>query len=340
MPGLISSDTKLHRLLKRPIAGIYSMSNLVSFEPFIDISVRSLCSQLTKRYTEVPQPCDFSFWLHAFVFDTLGEMTFSKPYGFLEQGKDVDGIMGSIWSHFEKVSLIGQVPWIDTVLHINPLLSKIRSRPVSPIVKFAMARFEERKARSKEEEDSINNHDLLSRFLVAQTHPGTPPFATFAWVSGNITAGSDSTAIILRTIFYYLLKNPTTMQNLRDEILQAGKSGLISEPPTWQETQGLRYLDACVKEAQRIHPPIGFHLERLVPKEGSMISGKFLKGGTIVGVSAWVVHRDTAIFGEDTDQWKPERWLDCTDEQRLKMEKTLFTVSTIFLWFSRNNQNF
>ena len=329
MPGLLSAkDANLHRALKRPIANLYSLSNLVSFENFVDDSIRKFFNQLDQLFIKTPnKPCDLGFWLPAFVFDTLGEITFSKPYGFVEQAKDVESIMGDIWKHFSRVSLVGQMPWIDTFLRINPLLSKLRPKPMSPIVKFAMARMQERKNRGITEEDSVNNQDLLSRFLVAQAkNPLAPPFAIMTWITGNITAGSDTTATILSAIFYYLLKYPDTLQKLKEEIVSATKTGRISQPPTWQESQTLKYLDAVVLEAQRIHPPVGMHLERVVPSEGANICGKYLPGGSVVGINAWVVHHDKEVFGEDVDEWRPERWIDCTEEQRFKMEKALFTV--------------
>jgi len=329
MPGLISTKSaSIHRALKRPIANVYSLSNLVSFEVFVNTTIRELCDQLDKVYTEqaVPKTCDLAFWLQAFAFDALGQLTFSKHYGFMERAEDVEGIMDSIWKHFEKVSLVGQIPWIDTLLRINPLISKISKKPISPIAKFAIARMQERKIRSQTEEDIVNNRDLLSRFLEAQAkNPETPPYALMSWVTGNITAAGDTTATILRTIFYYLLKHSNTLETLRNEIETATKSGSISQPVAWHEIKALKYLDACILEAQRIHAPVGLHLERVVPKEGATISGQYLKGGTVVGINAWVVHRDTEIFGNDVDVWRPDRWIDCTEGQRVKMEKALFT---------------
>jgi len=32
-----------------------------------------------------------------------------------------------------------------------------------------------------------------------------------------------------------------------------------------------------------------------------------------VTCNPWIVHRDTAIFGEDADDFRPERWLDEED---------------------------
>ena len=38
----------------------------------------------------------------------LGELTFSKRYGFLDAGKDVDNIIRDLEMHFDKVSLVSR----------------------------------------------------------------------------------------------------------------------------------------------------------------------------------------------------------------------------------------
>ena len=85
-------------------------------------------------------------------------------------------------------------------------------------------------------------------------------------------------------------------------------------------------MHACVKEAERIHPPIGLPLERIVPARGATICGQFFEGGTVVGMNAWVIHRNKDVFGHDADSWNPDRWL-CDKAQRARMENTLLTVS-------------
>ena len=50
-----------------------------------------------------------------------------------------------------------------------------------------------------------------------------------------------------------------------------------------------------------IHPAISLPLKRIVPPGGTTICGHFFEAGTVVGMNAWVVHRDKKIFGQDTD---------------------------------------
>ena len=116
------------------------------------------------------------------------------------------------------------------------------------------------------------------------------------------------------------------MQRLLAELDEARKEDRLSELVTWKESQSLPYLDAIIKESGRIHPPFGLHLERVVPPSGAEICGQFFKGGTVVGISPWVMNHDTGIFGSDADEWRPERWMECDKDRRKAMDNALFTV--------------
>lgn len=85
--------------------------------------------------------------------------------------------------------------------------------------------------------------------------------------------------------------------------------------------------NAVIQETLRIHPNTGTIIERKVPGNGAVIDGYFIPGGTIVGVNAWVLHRNEQVYGKDIDVFRPERWLDATQEQRLEMSRNLFSVS-------------
>ena len=105
-----TQDENLHRTLRKPIAGIYSLSNLLSFEPYVDKTISYFFSQLDKLYVHTGEACDLGALLQMFAFDVMGEMTFSKRLGFLERVEDVDGIMGSIWAYFKKTSPVSSTP--------------------------------------------------------------------------------------------------------------------------------------------------------------------------------------------------------------------------------------
>jgi cytochrome P450 len=328
LPGIFATqDESLHAMLKKPIAAVYSMSNLVSFESYVDSTIAYFTTILDERFAEKKAVCNFTDYLQFFAFDVVGEITFSTRLGFLEKGKDIDNIISDIWHFFEYVAVVGQMPWLDTLWVKNPIVSRLRKSGYSAMAAFAAARQKERADREANDQQ-LNNRDFLSRFMAARKKdPSIPEWAILAWTQSNIQAGSDTTAIFLRTLFYNLLKHPETLQKLRTELEDAKSKGELSEIVTWKESRELPYLAACINEAGRIHPPFGLHLERLVPKGGATVCGKFLPEGTIVGMNGWVVHRHKATFGEDADEWNPDRWLTKDEEKRKEMERSLLTVS-------------
>jgi cytochrome P450 len=97
-------------------------------------------------------------------------------------------------------------------------------------------------------------------------------------------AGADTTSIMTTAMLYHLLKNPSSLARLRKEVDDAVAEGRISKYVTWKESQTLPFLEACVHEATRMHPPFALPFERVVPEGGLEIDGYFIPGGTRIGI--------------------------------------------------------
>lgn len=171
--------------------------------------------------------------------------------------------------------------------------------------------------------------DLLSMFLKAKE--ARPDFfhdgRVLTMAVSMAFAGSETTGISLAAVFYYLVQNPECHHKLVRQIDDAARSGLIEERPgglvSWAESQKLPYLDACIREAFRLHPAPGLLLERIVPPDGADICGEHIPAGTIVGCNAWVIHRRPEVFGDDVETYRPERWLEVSKKKRKEMDGTM-----------------
>jgi cytochrome P450 len=137
-------------------------------------------------------------------------------------------------------------------------------------------------------------------------------------------AGSDSVGSLMRTTMFNLLIYPYSLQKLYEE-LRASK--VSSSFPQYSQVRNLPYLNACILEGIRMHPPFALPLERVVPKGGATVLGHFLPEGTVIGGNPYVVNRHKDTFGDDAEIWRPERWLECGEEQRKRLEASLLTVN-------------
>ncbi|EFX05320.1 pisatin demethylase [Grosmannia clavigera kw1407] len=323
-----TTDNSFHAQFRRCVNSAFAMSALVQYEPFVDNTTKLFLKQTEKLFVGNPAGCDFTRWLQFYAFDVIGEITYSKRHGFIEKNEDIEGIVDYLSRLFLYVAPIGQIPLLDRLLLKNPIYLKLSQYGLIdstfPVARFARARMAERlpdivegsgpilPTKTEKKKPTV---DLLSKFLAAKE--ARPEFMNDTLVQTMAVsmafAGSETTAISLSAVFYYLLRNPTALQRLRQELDEAARSGLFSDYETglvtWHESQKLPYLDACVKEAFRLHPAPGLPMERVVPAGGMEIAGHFVAGGTIVGCSAWVMHHNKAVFGEDTDAYRPERWL-------------------------------
>lgn len=84
--------------------------------------LRDFCAQLETRFMEGAnsgKTCDIANWISFFAWDFLGHMTWSKPFGFMEQGKDVGNVLGTA----ERVMRYFSVVSLDFSQHYPPVLT-------------------------------------------------------------------------------------------------------------------------------------------------------------------------------------------------------------------------
>ncbi|KAJ5678478.1 uncharacterized protein N7477_004111 [Penicillium maclennaniae] len=328
-------DEQFHREQKRPVANAYSVTSLLELEPAVDSCTEIFCSQL-QDFADKKRPIDLGTWLQYYAFDVVGEFTFAKKLGFLQEGRDVDDMMSGIQGILAYASLCGQVPEAHQLLLGNPLMPIFMPTMESwnQVLQFTLKQVNSRASLKRdgelEKRDLEKGKDMLSRWMaIHYSDPGKMSTRdVIVHLSTNVFAGSDTTAIALRAIVYFLLRNPKTMDRLVGEIDEADRLGRLSSPISYKESMShLPYLAAVIKEAMRLHPSVGFILERHVPQGGTILCGKHIPAGTTVGINAWVLHHDPKVF-PDPESFIPGRWLESSTEELKVMEQSFFAFGS------------
>jgi len=123
---------------------------------------------------------------------------------------------------------------------------------------------------------------------------------------------NDTTSIFISNVFWNLARLPKVYAKVREEVLAVGKD----TPLTYEILRTLKYLEAVLNETHRLYPngvmQVRYCLKDTTLPLGGGKDGKspiYVKKGDVVQVNKSVMHRDKEVWGEDADDFVPERWI-------------------------------
>ncbi|KAI0177897.1 cytochrome P450 [Pestalotiopsis sp. NC0098] len=120
-----------------------------------------------------------------------------------------------------------------------------------------------------------------------------------------LAAGYDTTASTLSFVYYYLCDNPEVLRKAQQEVDEVVGDKIV----TPDMLPKLVYIAACIKESLRLNSPVNI-LNRDA-REDTVIGEKYLiKKGVSVSTLLRHLHRDPEVWGDDADEFRPERMLN------------------------------
>lgn len=151
-------------------------------------------------------------------------------------------------------------------------------------------------------------------------------------------AGHDTTSILMQWALYELHRSPAARRALAAELdglfgADADVEAQLRAPGGAERLAHMPYATAVIRETLRLHPPAasvrmtapgtGFRLTLPAgtgngagsDDAGSTSTGKqqvVCPDGCIMYLNAFLIQRDRAVWGEDADEFVPERWLGDT----------------------------
>lgn len=304
-------DNAHHAARIRQVNSLYQTSALLNIEYQVDGATNEFVERLS-RFAKEGMTVDMSEWLKYYAFDAVGSLSvssqpiklrckvgiltssaqFGKPFGFLQKGTDIAGILETIHSYAFYGMVAGIYhEWHPTTYKIWQWLApKERGGGIAHIMQFAgqtmndwNQRLESEKAK---DEDKTDGGDLLytnqtgSLLAKVRRNPESFKIEDISYhMLMNVLAGGETTAASTANIVYYLMKNPRVLGKLRGDLEEVlGKRGVASKRISAKEAQNIPYLQAVIKESLRILPN-GLHLPRVVPKGGLTLAGRFFPEG-------------------------------------------------------------
>ena len=153
-------------------------------------------------------------------------------------------------------------------------------------------------------------------FLDALVRETRDPIELRSQLLNILLAGRDTTASLLGWTFFILVRHPEAYAKLREVVLNDFGTYTNSAELTFSSLKSCQYLQHVINETLRLYPVVPLNSRRAVrdttlPRGGGPdgMSKIFVKKGQQVDYSVHVMHHLKELWGEDADEFKPERWI-------------------------------
>ncbi|GAP87551.2 hypothetical protein SAMD00023353_0900110 [Rosellinia necatrix] len=296
--NILVAPVEKHAKLRRTLAHAFSDRSLHSQEAVMNEYAMLLVKGLGECGSE---PVDIVRWYNYMTFDVIGHLAFAES--------------------FDCLSTSAYHPWVSLIFSTIRLMAWTRALGrLAPALVPALLRLVPSRRTMRE----YRANGALTREKLARRRARAPGYVDFAEqllrseragalreadLLSNlpllVVAGSETTASALAGATYYLLSRPRAYARLAAEVRArfAGHADV-----TLPRVAELTYLPAVIDETLRLYPPANSNHPRLLPPRGATICGRFVPGGTLVGIGHWACFRSPLNFARP-EEFIPERFL-------------------------------
>ncbi|POS69670.1 hypothetical protein DHEL01_v211938 [Diaporthe helianthi] len=322
---LTEMNTARHDKRKATLVPAFAGARSRNFEVDVDDRVASLVNYIRTKARAAPgNSLNFSKIIRWFQLDLVTQVAFGEPWGDLADETDHYTFLGSMDKTMPLIHSVSMMP-LFRKLFFSKLVLYLAAprvtdkagmgRSLGEMRSIVKSRFE-----SPDEAKPGRQHgDVLSEWIKR----GHSPEQCELDLSILMPAGTETTVTVIRGVLLHMLSSPTVYQRLKQEIADGIKTGQISRPITNDQAKAMPYLQAVISEGMRVVPAVINGFGKKVPPGGDTICGKFVPEGTEVHGNWVSMLMNPEVFGEDSQLFRPERFLECDEKQKTYMLKTV-----------------
>ncbi|KAI0195845.1 pisatin demethylase [Xylaria flabelliformis] len=315
-------DLPAHDKMKSRLGGTFGGREIPLLEPGVDEEVKALIENIRGHLSNdggdgSSSLLDLAPLMSYLTMDVITKVAFGQEYGYLKADKDLYSFLREVRENWPKLAMTVDVPLIRGI-KLSPWFLKLFGPSVT---------------------DTKGMGKLMGvarEYVGKRYHPDAKPQRDLlgTWIRNGLTqdqaemeglfmiiAGSDTTASAIRITMLHVMTCPRVYNKLKQEIRDAVIDRKVSSPIKFEEAKQLPYLQAVVYEGLRMRPPAPSLYPKSVPPEGDVIHGKFIPGGTAIGMNTAALFSSTANFGDDAAIFRPERFAEADEQKRTEMER-------------------
>ncbi|KAF9261474.1 cytochrome P450 [Marasmius fiardii PR-910] len=333
--GLLGTIGERHRKQRKMLNPVFSIAHMREMVPIFYEVTHRLQKTLAAKVQDGPQEIDMLSWMGRTALELIGQSGFGYSFDSLTDEEHAHPYVGAMKgmsplfsrAHFARKYILPYIARIGTpsmrsfVARFLPSKDFQEGKHMADYM-WALSKeiFEAKSDSTNRLGKELGGRDIMSVLLQenekASEEDRLDDDELIAQMSTLIFGAMDTTSTALARILSLLATHPEVQTKLREEIDNAFQNGDIS----YDQLVSLPYLDAVARETMRAYPPV-HRLMRTTIKDavlplstpvtctdGSVVNEIFMPRNTDIFISIVNSNRNKAIWGDDAEEWKPERW--------------------------------
>ncbi|KAK0618896.1 cytochrome P450 3A5 [Immersiella caudata] len=333
--GIGFAEGEEHKKQRRSLAALFATKNLEGFIPLLQNKARRLSQLLDDAIKNDGGELDIVALYSKITLDIMGQFALGReldelttqPPGTNKGTSDTMPFHACYHELFEPdrvgqllvaINSIFPIRWLPIESNRRfKLAHKTLRNQIQSVIQQRIQELDPNTASQFPAENPNATSDLLIWMITKKYYSSNPQDR---WTAPEIrdqlltflAAGHQTTADALTWATFLLTQHPSEAQRLRDELSSSSLPSNSDEPLTYRALNSLPRLHNFTREVLRVHCP-GINVARQAIHD-VVIQGTLIPKGTTVLMQPAIIHKNPTIWGDDCDEFRPDRWEEMGEE--------------------------
>ncbi|KAK0219095.1 cytochrome P450 [Armillaria fumosa] len=323
--GLVAVTGSVHQRQRKILSPAFSASQLKEYMGVFRATGTKICEKLHELILEGPQEINMLEWTSHAALDSIGLTSFRYRFGALDGDSpamaDISKLTYTALVNTAPTPLIILAPalWRFLPNWILSILDKVPTKEGKIIEKYRSVS-KETAEQSVKNVSGSDSKDITSLLAHASEKNLLDEDEVLSQLATFTLGGEDTTAAIIAWTLYELSRRPDYQARVREEL---GKG-----PADFESTP---LLNAAINESLRLHP-IVYTFSRYAAEDDTIPSSEPIQTrteetwnsipvekGQMIMISAYTYNRLPSLWGDNPDDWIPERFLASEVKDRMSV---------------------
>lgn len=296
--GLLMANGEDWANQRRVIAPAFHQENLKGQVSYMIESTKCMINEWKKNVEEGGGTVEIEVGEHfaRLAADIIAKTEFGSSY---EGGKRVFEKLGLLQKLASRAGRCSRLP--GSRFGVNRQVMELKKEVEESLQRLVEAR----RGSASMGRSCSYGHDLLGLLLAESEKLGATPFTSQELIDQCKTfffAGQDTTCTLLTWTTMLLALHPEWQRRARDEVLAVCGGGL----PDSNSLQNLKIMGMILKESLRLYTPASLFAKEAFTD--MKLGDLFIPKGLSVWIPVLAIHHDKNIWGEDANEFNPERF--------------------------------